>query len=98
MCCSTCREVLVGFQTIGLDGSDQAVAGCAGPGAARGITKQPITSTDGKGPYVVFRQCIADVQTVILAIADQQIPLVQCIVDCLPGQAVFRHPSAVGLR
>jgi len=32
-------KIFVGFQAIGLGGFDQAIAGRAGPGASRGITK-----------------------------------------------------------
>ena len=68
-------DVGKGFQPVGLGRLDQAVDGGAGFCATRGIGKEPVPASDRKGTDGVFRQGVADIQSSIGKVTDEQFPL-----------------------
>ena len=64
-------EVGKRFHAIGLGRLNQAVDGGTGLRATRGIGKEPVPASHGKGPDGIFRQGVADVQSPIGKIARQ---------------------------
>ena len=90
-------DVGKGFQPVGLGRLDQAVDGGAGFCATRGIGKEPVPASHRKGSDGVFRQGVADIQSSIGKVTDEQFPLVEGVLDGLIGQAVPGHPGAVFL-
>ena len=76
---------------------DQAVGGGAGLRSTRGIGKEPVPASHRKGSDGVFRQGVADIQSSIGKVTDEQFPLVEGVLDGLIGQAVPGHPGAVFL-
>ena len=91
-------EVGKRFHAIGLGRLDQAVGGGAGLRSTRGIGKEPVPASDRKGTDGVFRQGVADIQSSIGKVTDEQFPLVEGVLDGLIGQAVPGHPGAVFLQ
>jgi hypothetical protein len=74
------------LEIVGLGRLDQRVHRRAGMGAAGGVGEEPGLAAYCKGSDRVLRQRIADVQMTIVAIAGQELPLVDGVVDGLARQ------------
>ena len=70
-------KILVKLQAIGLGSLDQTVDRGIGQRTAGGIGEGPTFPPDSKGADGILDQYIADVQTTIVEITDQVIPLIQ---------------------